>query len=290
MAALFYHGLGERGETKNMREKVGVLAGSGRLPFFVVRGIRAAGHQPVVLGLTEEVDPALAAEASDMEYVSVGRLGEIVHSLHHHDLRHLVLAGKVRKTLLFADIKIDEEFRRLLDGLPRKNDDAILGAVVDYLARAGIVVLPQAEFLSDLLAPRGVLSRRAPDAREQADILFGLTMAKAIGALDFGQSVVVKDLAVLAVEAAEGTDETIRRGGRLGRGGAVLVKVSKPQQDPRFDVPTIGPDTVACALEAVLSVLAVEAGKRFFLEREEALRAADRAGLAVVGIDEAGAY
>lgn len=273
-----------------MAERVGLLAGNGRLPFFVVRGIRAAGCEPVVLGLAEEVDPLLAEEVPGMEYVSVGRLGEIVRRLHALGVRRLVLAGKVQKTLLFADIEIDKELRALLDALPRKNDDAILGAVVDYLARAGITVLPQAEFLSDLLAPRGVLSRRAPDERERADILFGFAMAKEIGALDFGQSVVVKDRAVLAVEAAEGTDETIRRGGRLGRGGAVLVKVSKPQQDPRFDVPTIGPETIACALEAGLSALAVEAGKSFFLQREEALRAADRGGLAVVGIDGAGGY
>lgn len=273
-----------------MAERIGLLAGSGCLPVHAARGIRAAGFEPVVIGLAEEVGPELEAEVPEMELVPLGRLGEIARRFRARGVRSLIMAGKVQKARLFADIEMDGDLRSLLDRLPRRNDDAILGAIVDYLGRAGLTVLPQAKFLGDLLAPKGVLSRRAPDERERADIIFGFTMAKKIGALDFGQSVVVKERAVLAVEAAEGTDETIRRGGRLGRRGAVLVKVSKPRQDPRFDVPTVGPDTIARALEAGFSALAVEAGKTFFIAREASLAEADRGGLAVVGVGCRGLY
>ena len=273
-----------------MAERIGLLAGSGCLPVHAARGIRAAGFEPVIIGLAEEAGPELEAEAPGMELVSLGRLGEIARRFRARNVRRLIMAGKVQKTRFFSDIEMDGDLRALLDRLPRKNDDAILGAIVNYLGRAGLIVLPQVEFLRELLAPKGVLSRRAPDGRERADIIFGFAMAKEIGALDFGQSVVVKDRAVLAVEAAEGTDETIRRGGRLGRRGAVLVKVSKPRQDPRFDMPTVGPETIAQALEAGFSALAVEAGRTFFIAREDSLAEADRGGLAVVGVGSRGLY
>ncbi len=273
-----------------MEERIGLLAGSGRLPIHAARGILAAGFQLVAVGLAEEADPELAAELPALAMIPVGNLRQMSGHFRAHEVSRLIMAGKVHKPPLFAGAQVDEDFLRLLSGLPRKNDDAILGAVVGYFAQNGLEVLPQTEFLRDLLVPKGVLSSRLPDVREKADIAFGFEMAKQIGRLDFGQSVVVKSQAVLAVEAVEGTDETIRRGGRLGHGRAVLVKVSKPQQDLRFDVPTVGPDTIASMEEAGVSVLALEAEKTFFLEKSVCLAKADAAGLAVVAVDNNGVF
>lgn len=273
-----------------MEERIGLLAGSGWLPIHAARGILAAGFQLVVVGLAEEVDPELAAEFPTLARIPVGNIRQMSGHFRAHGVGRLILAGKVHKPPLFAGARVDEDFLLLLSSLPRKNDDAILGAVVDYFTQDGLEVLPQTKFLQDLLVPVGVLSRRVPDAREKADIAFGFEMAKQIGRLDFGQSVVVKSQAVLAVEAVEGTDETIRRGGRLGHGRAVLVKVSKPQQDLRFDVPTVGPGTIASMMEAGVSVLALEAEKTFFLDRPACLAEADASGLSVVAIDNNGVF
>lgn len=259
------------------------------MPFHAIRGIVAAGCEPVVIGLAEEASAELADEAPLIS-LSLGDIRLMAEHLLGRGVRRLIMAGKVHKPPLFAGVKVDQDFTALLAGLPRKNDDAILGALVEYFARAGLTVLPQTEFLGELLVPPGILSHRAPDAREKKDIAFGLEMAKCIGRMDFGQSVAVKNQAVLAVEAVEGTDETIRRGGIYAHGGAVLVKVSKPQQDVRFDVPTVGPDTIAVLKESGFSTLAIEAGRTFFLERQACLEEADSFGLAVVAIDNNGAY
>lgn len=271
-----------------MAERIGLLAGHGRLPLYAARGIKAAGYEPVVIGLAEEVQPELETEAPFAARVSVAEIDVMADLLRRAGVSRLVMAGKVHKPPLFAGTLAGPDLQELLRSLPRKNDDAILGAVVDYFQRKGLTVLAQTEFLQDHLVPKGVYSRRPPDPREMEDIVFGFEMAKGIGRLDFGQSVVVKDLAVLAVEAIEGTDETIRRGGRFGRGGAVLVKVSKPQQDARFDVPTVGLDTIAAMLEAGVSTLAIEAGETFFLDRAASLALADRNNLAVVAVGNNG--
>ena len=266
------------------------MAGSGQLPLLVVRGIRSAGSQPVVIGLAEETGPDLAAESPSLVTLPVAGLGRMVAHFRAAGVKRLVMAGKVHKGPLFSGIGMDQELMDLLAMLPRKNDDAILAAVCDYFAAADLVVLPQTEFLQDLLVGKGVLSRRAPDEGERADIVYGFEMAKRIGGLDFGQSVVVKGQAVVAVEAVEGTDETIRRGGRLSHGGAVLVKVSKPQQDQRFDVPTVGPQTMASMREAGFAVMAIEAGKTIFIGRQPCLDQADAAGMAVVAVDSNGLF
>lgn len=273
-----------------MGERVGLIAGRGRLPVLAAAGIRRAGCEPVVVALAEEADPGIAAEAVRYTEISVTELGRMAAFLREHGVRRLVMAGKVHKAPYFAGVEVDRELLAILAALPRKNDDALLGAVAGYFHSAGLTVLPQDAFLRDLLVPRGVLSRRVPDEREQADIAFGFEMAKRVGELDFGQSVVVKGRAVLAVEAVEGTDETIRRGGRYGHGGAVLVKVSKPQQDPRFDVPTVGPDTIAAMREAGVATLAFEAEKTFLIDRASTLGQADEAGMAVVAVGSDGAY
>lgn len=273
-----------------MGERVGLIAGRGRLPALAVDGIKRAGGEPVVVALAEEASPEMVAGAVRCAEISVTQIGRMAAFLRENGVRRLVMAGKVHKAPYFAGVEVDRDLLAILAALPRKNDDALLGAVAAYFDRAGLTVLPQTAFLQDLLVPRGLLSQRPPDERERADIAFGYEMAKRIGELDFGQSVVVKRQAVLAVEAVEGTDETIRRGGRLGSGGAVLIKTSKPRQDPRFDVPTVGPDTIAAMREAGVATLAVEAGQTFFIDRASCLTQADEAGLAVVGVGSDGAY
>ncbi|MGE5529905.1 MAG: LpxI family protein [Patescibacteria group bacterium] len=273
-----------------MARVIGLLAGSGRLPVLAAQRMNAAGYRIAAVGLAEEAGPELLEIVPDLVTIPVGDLGGMLAFFVREKVSELVFAGKVHKTAFFAEKKMDMEFERIFANLSQRNDDAILGAVVERFAKAGITVLPQASFLDDLLVPRGVMSRRAPDERERADTSFGFALAKSLGGLDIGQSVVVKGRAVLAVEAVEGTDETIRRGGRYGHGGAVLVKVSKPAQDPRFDLPTVGRGTIDAMLESGVSTLAIEAGATFFIDREDSLARADAGGLAVVALDSTGAY
>lgn len=271
-------------------EKIGLLAGSGRLPILAAQGIRAAGKELVAVGITGEAGADLDREVPSRTLIPVGELHRIREHFLVHGVTQLVLAGKVNKSALFAGTPMDEAILALLARLPQKNDDAILGACVSFFADAGIQVLPQKTFLGDLLVGKGVFTRREPDSREKRDVVFGFQMAKKIGGLDLGQSVVVKMQAVLAVEAVEGTNETIRRGGFYGRGGAVLVKVSKPQQDERFDVPTVGLETIQAMRVSGVTVLAIEAEHTLFIDREICLAEADNARIAVVAVGSAGEY
>ncbi|HHW14635.1 MAG TPA: LpxI family protein [Firmicutes bacterium] len=265
-----------------------VLAGRGELPVEAVREARRRGEEPVAVALVEGTEPALAGEAAAFHRLSVGELGRLLTTLQAAGVGRAVLAGKVTKERLFQGFRPDARMAAVLARVADRNDDTLLLALVEELVAAGVMILRQDEYLGHLLAPAGLLSRRAPDEREWADLRYGFARAKEVAGLDLGQTVVVKHRAVLAVEAIEGTDACLRRGGELGRGGAVAVKVAKPQQDPRFDVPTVGPDTLAVMAEAGLSCLGLEAGAAFLVNREECRRLADEAGLAVVGLTAAG--
>lgn len=267
--------------------RLAVLAGRGELPVEAVREARRRGEEPVAVALVEGAEPALIGEAASFHRLPVGELGRLLTVLHSEGVGRAVLAGKVTKELLFQGFYPDARMAAVLARVTDRNDDTLLLALVEELASAGVAILPQDEYLGHLLAPAGLLSRRAPDEREQADLRYGFARAKEIAGLDLGQTIVVKHRAVLAVEAIEGTDACLRRGGELGRGGAVAVKVAKPRQDPRFDVPTVGPDTLAVMAEAGLSCLGLEAGAAFLVDREECRRLADEAGLAVVGLTAA---
>lgn len=269
--------------------KVAVLAGRGRLPLEAVREAQRRGEAPVAVALVAGTEPGLQAEAAGFHRVSLGQLGRLCDLLRAERVDRALLAGKVTKELLFQDFSSDARMAALLNRVADRNDDTLLTALVAELAEAGVTVLRQDEYLGHLLAPPGALSRRAPEEREWADVRYGFARAKEIAGLDLGQTVVVKNLAVLAVEAIEGTDACLRRGGELGRGGAVAVKVAKPCQDPRFDVPTVGPDTLTAMAGAGVSCLAVEAGATFLVDREALVRLAAEADLAVVGVGPAGA-
>ena len=266
-------------------EKVGLLAGIGNLPVAFMRAAQQSGHAVVVIAVVPDVAPELAEEADVYYEINVAKLNKIIKTLRSHDVDKVTMIGKVTKEILFKGLKMpDLRALKLLGRL--RNDDTIMLAIVDELARDGIEVVDQTQYLKPLMPGTGVLSRRQPTEEEAADIRFGFVTAKAIGGMDIGQTVVVKHKAVMAVEAIEGTDACIRRGGALGRGNAVVVKVAKPNQDLRFDVPAVGMTTLKSMIESGCTVLAIEAGRTLFVEQEQVLAEADRRGICICAVDK----
>ncbi|NNL66004.1 MAG: UDP-2,3-diacylglucosamine diphosphatase LpxI [Myxococcales bacterium] len=266
---------------------MGLIAGRGLYPRIVARLARARGWRVVAVGFHSETDPALADEVDRFESIHLGELQKLVDVLRDGGVRDAVMAGKVLKTHLYDDpaaLHPDARAIGVLAALRDRKDDSILGAVVDEIASEGIAFPPQTELLPELFGTAGLLGETAPDAAAWADVRFGWPAAKTIGGLDIGQSVVVKERAVIAVEAIEGTDAAIRRAGELAGPGCCLVKVAKPSQDPRFDLPTIGVETIKTLREARASTFAFEAGRTVVLEPAELAAAADADGIAVVGI------
>jgi DUF1009 family protein len=270
---------------------VGLVAGAGRLPFEVARGARSAGCRVAAAAFYGFADPALEAEVDSIRWVRLGELAALFGALREADAREAVVAGNVPKEHLFAGsdlIRLDERGAAFLAALSSRSDDAILRGLGDAIEAEGVRVLSQATYAQHLLAPAGPLGRVAPTPEQLADVAFAWPLAKEIGRLDIGQTLVVRDRSVLAVEAIEGTDAAIRRGGALGRGSVCVVKVWKPGQDPRFDFPTIGPDTLVTLSEAGVGVLAIEAGRTLVLERETVVQRADEMGIALFGVEDAG--
>jgi hypothetical protein len=263
---------------------LGLIAGQGELPRAVAMDARAKGYKVVAVALDSLADDSLESCVDVMGRFNVGKVGKIIEFLKKNNVKETVMAGKVPKSLLYkGDIKLDLKAIKLLFSLKDRRDDSILLAASKELEKHGIRLLDMTDFCSGLLTPEGVLTSTKPSRSEWKDIKFGFKMAKEIGRLDIGQTVVVKEQAVMAVEAIEGTDEAIRRGGRLANGGATVVKVSKPEQDMRFDVPVVGMKTLQTMIEAKIRVLAVEAGKSIFLQRDEFIKEAEEAGITVVG-------
>jgi hypothetical protein len=264
---------------------VGLIAGEGDFPRLVAEAARDRGMK-LVLASVER--PAQDLREYGSVFYGDFRIDEgerLLGVLKEHGVRRVLMAGAVpKKKMIGGAFQPDALTSRVLAGLKEKGDDRILRAVSAVLGANGIRVMSPAGLLAERLVPRGVLTRRAPDAREERDVRLGLRIARELGRLDVGQAVVVKDGAVVAVEALEGTDEMLRRAGALGARGGVLVKVSKPGQDLRFDMPVTGPGTVDAAAAAGVTVLALEARKSLLLHREEAVARADAAGIAIVGV------
>lgn len=264
--------------------RVGLVAGRGDLPLNVIREIRARGGTPVVVGLKPEASVEVETEAEVFLSCFPGELEATIDFLREHQVREVVFAGKVGKEALFTG-KFDPKLQRLLAALPVKNDDAILLAIVEEFENNGLPVARQTDYLQQILAKPGVLCGGEPTPAEERDLSLGFSMAKAIGKLDIGQSVVVKQGVILAVEAMEGTDRAIRRGGELGGQGAVVVKVSKPSQDERFDVPTVGLATLEAMSEVKASVLGIEAEKTLIAAAwKDFLAMAERFQIKVIAI------
>ena len=267
---------------------MGIIAGSGQFPFLVAEGAKAAGRRVSIIGLRGFADPGLARHADDFHWAGLARPGRWKRLLKKHGARDVILAGAVRKTDMYGRFRMLRYlpdltaliiwFIRLTD----KRNDAVLAAVADELARHGIIMQECTQFTQEHMAPVGVLTRTRPTESQQRDADFGWKIAKEMGRLDIGQSVAVKETEVIAVEAIEGTDRMIERAGLLcPRGGWTLIKVAKPSQDMRFDVPTVGPDTISNLVRYGAKMLVIEAGKTVLLDREVTVAAADKAGIAI---------
>lgn len=266
-----------------MVNRIGLLAGSGRFPIIFAESARKKDVEVVAIGINEETSKELEKFVNKIYWLGVGELEKLLGILKKENIRSIIMAGQVRHKLLFDNnIKIDKKMQFLLGSLRNKKTDSIIGAVARLLECKGIKVLSSITFLSDYLPQKGVLTSKLPDERVLKDIDFGRRIAKAIAGLDIGQSIVVKDGVVLAVESIEGTDETIRRAERYGKDGIVVIKVTKPKQDMRFDVPVIGPDTIRLLKEVKASCLSIEAKKTLIIDKQETLRLAEEAGISIV--------
>ena len=267
--------------------RIGLIAGNGRFPFLVLQGARDLGHAVTVVAIKEEAFPELEGAArdasADLHWVSLGQLGKCIKLLRGAGVSQAVMAGQVRHVKIFSGIVPDLKLLSVLTRLKSRNTDALISAVADVMRDDGIELLDSTAFLSPLLAREGVLSARPPDEQELADFEFGYRMADAVAALDIGQTIVVKDKAVVAVEAMEGTDAVIARAGQLAGRGVRVVKVAKPNQDMRFDVPVIGVATIQAMRSAGASALSVDAGRTLVLDGEHVFAAANEASIAIVG-------
>ena len=275
--------------------RIGIMAGWGRYPVVIVDALRRQGYEVYCLGTIGHADPCLARMCHDFQWSGLARFGAAIRYFERHGVTDVMMAGKIHKVLLFQpwrwlrylpDLRTIRMFvPHFLTGRKDCKDDTLLGAIVEEFAREGIRFGPPTDYVPELLVGKGQLTARGPTARQWQDIRFGWALAKEMGRLDVGQSVAVKDQAVLAVEAVEGTDECIRRAGQLCRaGGFTVVKVAKPQQDMRFDVPTIGLRTLQTIVDAGGRVLAVEAGRTILLDAKDVLEFADRNALVLVAL------
>jgi len=261
----------------------GLIAGNGRFPFLVLEGARSQGIEMAVIALKEEASPELEKIAKRLHWVSLGELSKAIELMQGEGVKRAVMAGQVKHNKIFSSIRPDWKLAKLLFALPRKNTDSLIGAVAKVLEEEGIQLVDSTMFLKPLLPEAGVLTRRAPSQQEAADIEYGMGIARHIAAKDIGQTVVVADSACVAVEAMEGTDETIARAARFANGRPlVVVKVSKPRQDMRFDVPVVGLPTVESMKLAGATALAIDANRTLLFDREKLIAMANDAGIAIV--------
>jgi DUF1009 family protein len=272
------------------REKVdshryGLIAGNGRFPFLVLQAARSRGIDMVVAAIREETFPEIEKSAGTVHWLSLGQLGRLIEFFKQHGVNRAVMAGQVKHKQIFSAIRPDWRMVKLLGSLATRNTDSLIGGVARVLSEEGIEVENSTAFLQPLLATSGNMTRRAADPRERADIDYGLAIARHVAAMDIGQSVVIADRACVAVEAMEGTDAIIRRAATLSHGRPLtIVKVAKPNQDLRFDVPVIGPQTITTMSECGATAIAVEAEITLLLDRNELLAEADRRGIVVEGV------
>jgi UDP-2,3-diacylglucosamine hydrolase len=260
----------------------GLIAGNGRFPFLVLEGARSQGIEMAVIALKEEASPELEQVATRLHWVSLGELSKAIELMQREGVKQAVMAGQVKHYKIFSAIRPDWKLAKLLFSLPRKNTDSLIGAVAKAFEEEGIQLVDSTLFLKPLLPEAGVLTRRAPNEHEAADMEYGLVVARRLAGMDIGQTVVIADRACLAVEAMEGTDETIARAARFANGKPmVVVKVSKPLQDMRFDVPVVGLPTVKGMGEAGATALAIDASRTLLFDRIRLIETADAAGIAI---------
>lgn len=266
-------------------EKIGLIAGNGDYPLYFAKAAREQNKKVIAVALDGETNPDLSLLVDQFTWVGLGQLNKLISIFKKAQVTKAVMAGQVKHFRLFDLLKLDWRAVSLLKRLPNKKADTILGGVAEELEKDGIKLVDSTIFLEKFIPRAGVLTKAIPTKEQQRDIEFGLQIAKGIAGLDIGQTVVVKDRAVLAVEAMEGTDKTILRGGQIGKKDAVVVKVSKPHQDLRFDVPIIGEKTIETLKEAGVGVLAFCAGETLILNTEKVIDLANKYKICLIGID-----
>ncbi|MFH1293067.1 MAG: UDP-2,3-diacylglucosamine diphosphatase LpxI [Pseudomonadota bacterium] len=264
------------------RKILGLIAGGGQFPLMVAEAARKSGFHVVAVAVSGETEPSLSDKVEEIVWIKLGQLGHLIKAFKKNGVQKALMAGTITKKLMFENIRPDLKGLAVMSRLAMFHDDNILRSLADELTEEGIEIVSSTTHLPELIAPPGCLTRRRPSKSEKEDIYFGWEVAKELGRLDIGQSVVVRSKTVLALEAIDGTDETILRGGRLAKKNAVVVKVSKPDQDLRFDVPSVGLETVKVMSQVKASALAVEAGKTLLFDRSEMVEYADRAGIAII--------
>jgi DUF1009 family protein len=267
--------------------RIGLIAGNGKFPFLALKGARSLGHDVTVVAVKEEawadLETAARESSAEFHWVSLGQLGRCIKILKTAGISQAVMAGQVKHVKIFSGIIPDLTLLSVFRKLKAQNTDALISAVADVMRDEGIELLDSTAFLDPLLAREGVLTTRAPSEDEQADFTFGYNIADAIAALDIGQTIAVKHKAVVAVEAMEGTDEVIGRAGYLAGPGVRIVKVAKPNQDMRFDVPVIGIATIQAMRTAGATALSIDAGRTLVLDVEHVYASANEAKIAIVG-------
>lgn len=268
-----------------LAKRFGIIAGKGRYPLELAHSARKAGVQWLgVLAFQGETSPAIEEQADAVEWVRVGQMQRMIDTFQRWSVVEAVMAGQITPGHLFRDVRPDWRMVKLMAGLKRRNAHTIFGAIAEDLAREGIRLVDSRRYMEETLATEGVMGRRKPTAEVVEDLRYGFEIAKEVSRLDIGQTVVVKNATVLAVEGFEGTDEAIRRGAALGRGRATVVKVSKPKHDARFDVPVVGLTTLEILKEGNIEALGLEAGLTIMLDRAEFLERADAMKLVVYGL------
>ena len=262
---------------------LGIIAGNGVYPRLLADAARKAGVKKIIAAaFTDETDPVLVQHVDLIEWMRVGQLNRLLKFFNEHKVHHAIMAGQIAPKNLF-DLRPDWKALLLLGKLKERNAESIFAAIANELTRIDVELLPATTFLEDCLVPAGLIAGAKLSRREEEDVDLGWKIAKEIARLDIGQTVIVKNGTVVVVEAFEGTNEAIRRGGALAREGAVIFKVAKPNQDMRFDVPVIGRETISVAAEAKIRVIALEAGRTLLLEKDEVILAAQRAKITVLG-------
>lgn len=263
--------------------RYGLIAGNGRFPFLVLEAARSQGIDMVVAAIKEETSPDIEREARTVHWLSLGQLGKLIKTFKAEGVNKAIMAGQVKHKQIFSGILPDLKMMQVLASLATRNTDSLIGAVARVLEDEGIHLIESTLFLEPLLPRPGVLTKRPPSEDEQKDLEYGYKLARELGRLDVGQTVVVADAACIAVEAMEGTDAVIQRAASLANGRALrVVKLAKPNQDLRFDVPVIGIPTVEVLRRAGATAMAIEAGKTLMIDRDELLREADAAGITIV--------
>ncbi|MBU4478353.1 MAG: UDP-2,3-diacylglucosamine diphosphatase LpxI [Candidatus Omnitrophica bacterium] len=265
-------------------EKIALIAGNGSFPYIFAQAAKNAGLSVIAIAFREETAENLAQVVDKIYWISVGQLKALIDIVQKEQFKKAVMAGQIGHKLLFSGIELDDELKALITGLKDKKTDTILAAVASRIGQLGVEFIDSTTYIKQFLPQKGVLTDSKPTAEQEADISFGKEIAKAIAGLDIGQTVVVKNKVVLSVEAIEGTDEAIHRASVYCKGGAVVIKVSKPNQDMRFDIPLIGKKTIETLIREQVAVLAIEAEKTLFLDREYVLSEANKYSICVVAI------